>query len=48
MLRSHVRDEHVFGFVENCIRSIVRTIGIAKAKAKIGMMSLTYNICRFN
>jgi len=25
---------------------IVHTIGIARAKAKIGMMNLAYNICR--
>jgi IS5 family transposase len=43
-----VRVEHVFGFVENSMHgSIVRTIGIARAKAKIGMMNLTYNICRY-
>jgi hypothetical protein len=37
----------VFGFVENSMHgSIVRTIGIARAKAKIGMMNLTYNIYR--
>lgn len=42
-----VRVEHVFGFVENSMHgSIVRTIGIARASAKIGMMNLTYNICR--
>jgi len=42
-----VRVEHVFGFVENSMHgSIVRTIGITRAKAKIGMMNLTYNICR--
>lgn len=41
------RVEHVFGFVENSMNgSIVRTIGIARAKAKIGMMNLTYNINR--
>jgi IS5 family transposase len=34
-----VRVEHVFGFVENSMNgSIVRTIGIARAKAKIGMI----------
>jgi transposase, IS5 family len=45
--RTRVRVEHVFGFVENSIHGpIVRTIGIARAKAKIGMMNLTYNICR--
>lgn len=42
-----VRVEHVFGFVENSMNgSIVRTIGITRAKAKIGMMNLTYNISR--
>ena len=36
------------GFVENSMNgSFIRTIGIARAKAKIGMMNLTYNICRF-
>ena len=45
--RTRVRVEHVFGFVENSMHgSIVRTIVIARAKAKIGMMNLTYNICR--
>jgi IS5 family transposase len=45
--RVRVRVEHVFGFVENSMHgSIVRTIGITRAKAKIGMMNLTYNICR--
>jgi len=42
-----VRVEHVFGFVENSMNgSIIRTIGIARATEKIGMMNLTYNICR--
>ena len=41
------RVEHLFGFVENSMNgSFIRTIGIARAKAKIGMMNLTYNICR--
>jgi transposase, IS5 family len=45
--RVRVRVEHVFGFVENSMNgSIVRTIGIVRAKAKIGMMNLTYNISR--
>ena len=45
--RTRARVEHVFGFVENSMHgSIVRTIGIARAKAKIGIMNLTYNICR--
>jgi IS5 family transposase len=45
--RVRVRVEHVFGFVENSMNgSIVRTIGIVRAQAKIGMMNLTYNISR--
>ncbi len=45
--RTRVRVEHIFGFVENSMNSsIVRTIGLPRAKAKIGMMNLTYNICR--
>ena len=41
------RVEHLFGFVENSMNgSFIRTIGMARAKAKIGMMNLTYNICR--
>lgn len=46
--RTRVRVEHIFGFVENSMGgSIIRTIGIVRAKAKIGMMNLVYNICRF-
>jgi IS5 family transposase len=45
--RTRARVEHLFGFVENSMNgSFVRTIGLARAKAKIGMMNLTYNICR--
>lgn len=45
--KTRARVEHIFGFVENSMNgSFVRTIGIARAKAKIGMMNLTYNICR--
>lgn len=45
--RTRARVEHLFGFVENSMNgSFIRTIGIARAKAKIGMMNLTYNICR--
>ncbi len=42
------RVEHVFGFMENSMGGkIVRTIGIVRAKAKIGLMNLGYNICRY-
>lgn len=45
--KTRARVEHIFGFVENSMNgSFVRTIGMARAKAKIGMMNLTYNICR--
>ncbi len=45
--RTRVRVENVFGFVENSMHdSIIRTIGIARAKTKIGLMNLTYNISR--
>lgn len=45
--KTRVRVEHVFGFVENSMHgSFIRTIGIVRARAKIGMMNLTYNICR--
>jgi IS5 family transposase len=45
--RTRARVEHIFGFVENSMHgSIIRTIGIVRAKAKIGMMNLVYNIFR--
>ena len=45
--RTRVRVEHLFGFVENSMNGpFVRTIGFTRAKAKIGIMNLTYNICR--
>ena len=48
-MRSKVRArvEHVFGHQENSMgRKVVRTIGMARAKFKIGMMNLGYNISR--
>lgn len=45
--RVRARIEHIFGFVENSMHgSFIRTIGIVRAEAKIGMMNLTYNISR--
>ena len=45
--KTRARVEHIFGFVENSMNgSIIRTIGIVRAKAKIGMMNLVYNIFR--
>jgi transposase, IS5 family len=42
-----VRVEHIFGFVENSMNgSTIKTIGIRRAKALIGLMNLTYNMFR--
>jgi len=42
-----VRVEHVFGARANDMGGIlVRTIGLVRAKAKIGMKNLAYNIHR--
>ena len=42
------RVEHIFGHVYQRVGSpIIRTIGIVRAKVKIGLMNLTYNLCRF-
>jgi IS5 family transposase len=46
--RTRVRVEHVFGFIEkNMHGSFIRTIGIIRAKAGIGLMNLTYNLFRY-
>lgn len=45
--RVRARVEHVFGFQESAMGGkLVRTIGIARARTKIGMMNLVYNMCR--
>lgn len=45
-IRSRV--EHVFGFIENSMNgSYIRTIGMKRACGVIGLMNLTYNLCRF-
>jgi IS5 family transposase len=41
------RIEHVFGAQAQMGGHIVRTIGLARAKVKIGLMNLTYNLRRF-
>ena len=42
-----VRVEHVFGFIENSMGgSFIRSIGKTRATGIIGLMNLTYNICR--
>jgi len=48
--RSKIRKrvEHVFGFMQNSMgRKFIRTIGMIRAKTKIGLINLVYNICRF-
>ncbi len=47
--RSKVRSaiEHVFARQKGPMRLFVRTIGIVRAKAKIGMANLSYNLARY-
>lgn len=44
--KTRVRVEHVFGAQHAMGGHIVRTIGLARAEVKIGMMSLVYNMKR--
>jgi transposase, IS5 family len=42
------RIEHVFGFMTNTMKGLrIRSIGIARARANIGMINLVYNIARY-
>ena len=45
--RTRVRVEHVFGAQAQMGGHVVRTIGIARARVKITMMNLVYNMRRF-
>lgn len=46
--RIRKRIEHVFGFMTNSMNKMfIRTIGLARAKAKISLMNLVYNLCRY-
>ena len=46
--RVRARVEHVFGHIATAMNGcFVRTIGIARAEAKIGMECLAYNLSRF-
>lgn len=46
--RVRVRVEHIFGFLWQATGGpIIRTIGMARAKVKIGLMNLTYNLFRY-
>jgi IS5 family transposase len=45
--KTRVRVEHIFGFIENSMNgSTIKTIGIKRATAMIGLMNLTYNMFR--
>ena len=42
------RVEHIFGFMEQSMHGLfVRSIGIVRATGIIGLINLTYNICRY-
>ncbi|MFR9636617.1 MAG: transposase, partial [Rikenellaceae bacterium] len=42
------RVEHVFGFMEQTMQGLhLRSIGFDRAKGIIGLINLTYNLCRF-
>ena len=43
----HSAVEHVFAHLKGPMGLVVRTIGIARAKVKIGMPNLAYNMPRF-
>jgi len=46
--KTRARVEHIFGFIENSMNgSYIRSIGIKRATAIIGMMNLTYNMFRY-
>ena len=46
--KSRVSVQHVFGHIETAMDgSYVRTIGFARAQAKIGLENLAYNVSRF-
>jgi IS5 family transposase len=45
--KTRARVEHIFGFIENSMGgSYIRSIGLVRAKANIGLMNLTYNLFR--
>ncbi len=46
--RSKVRVEHIFGFQQRSMGGkLIRTVGMARAKTKTGMLNLVYNMKRF-
>ncbi len=46
--KTRVRIEHIFGFMEQCMRGLyIWSIGMARATGIIGLINLTYNIFRY-
>ena len=48
--KSKVRSsiEHVFGFMEQSMQGLrIRSVGILRATGIIGLINITYNICRY-
>lgn len=46
--KSRARVEHVFGFIKNSMKgSTSRAIGIDRTDGIVGLMNLTYNMCRY-
>ncbi|MFR9551624.1 MAG: transposase, partial [Rikenellaceae bacterium] len=42
------RVEHVFGFMEQTMQGLhLRSVGLERAKGIIGLINLTYDLCRF-
>lgn len=47
--RTRCRVEHVYGWMKNVMGGpIVRCIGISRAKFRIGMQNIAYNLCRYS
>ena len=46
--KTQARVEHVFGFMEHSMNGLaIKSIGIKRAKGIIGLINLTYNLCRY-
>jgi len=46
--KTRARVEHIFGFMEQSMNGLmVRSVGIKRATAVIGLINLTYNLFRY-
>lgn len=46
--KTRARVEHIFGFIEKCMKGIyIKTIGLRRARAAVGLSNLTYNLFRY-